>query len=70
MQLFDLLWLDVFLALQHTLCHSTVGHNIKRQAGFPLHQACVLKARDKKGSERATAREGYRAMGKERAIKK
>lgn len=49
---------------------SYVGHNIKRQAGFPLQQAHVPKTGDERGSERQAEGEGYRGMGKEGDIKK
>lgn len=56
-----LVWLDFFWL--GTPCVTPlillyVGHNIKRQAGFPLQQACVLKTGDKRGSKGLTLRDG------------
>lgn len=57
MQSSDLFWVDFLDSAYLVSLHwSYVGHNIKRQAGFPLQQACVLKTGDKRGSERLTER--------------
>lgn len=59
-----LAWLDPFFFFFFGSTHllslhwSCVGHNIKRQASFPLQQACVLKTGDKKGSGSLTERDG------------
>lgn len=46
------------LAAQLTLCRTTVSHNIRRQAGFPLEQAGVLKTGAVRGEKRTRGERG------------
>lgn len=70
MQLFDLFWLDVFW-LCSTPCATRLWAIISSDSlAFHFNKPVSLKQGTGEGSERPTEREGYRAMGKGRAIKK